>query len=127
MAQIAIGYPLTWGYLFLPGVWAEQLYVLAPYLLPPIFTYFFLRDIGRSRLASLLAGLAFGYGGMMCSFISNSGILTNTLMWTPLVLLFVDRAQRRPITHCLPLAAIAYSLSVLAGHAQSYVYSGILI
>src|SRR5438876_10928911 len=39
MAQIALGYPLTWFYLFLPGYWAEEIYVLAPYLLAPLFTY----------------------------------------------------------------------------------------
>jgi hypothetical protein len=127
MAQVAIGYPLTWGYLILPGLWAEQLYVLAPYLLSPMFTYAYAREIGRSRLAALLAGLAFGYGGMMCGFISNSGILTNSLMWIPLVLLFVDRSQRRPIVNCLPQATLFYALSVLAGHPQSYVYGGTLI
>src|ERR1051325_3153190 len=26
MAQVAIGYPLTWGYLFLPGHWGEEIY-----------------------------------------------------------------------------------------------------
>src|SRR5258705_2563307 len=126
MAQVAIGYPLTWGYLFLPGLWAEQLYVLAPFLLSPMFTYAYARELGRSRLASLLAGLAFGYGGMMCAFIANSGILTNSLMWAPLVLLFIDRARTRGLAHCLPGAALAYSLSVLAGHPQSYVYVGTL-
>ncbi|PWT89022.1 MAG: hypothetical protein C5B55_12070, partial [Blastocatellia bacterium] len=127
MSQVAIGYPFTWGYLFLPGLWAEQVYVLAPYLLSPIFTYAYVREIGRSRLAALLAGLAFGFGGMMCGFISNSGILTNSLLWTPLVLLFIDRVQRRSIAHCLPRATLAYALAVLAGHPQSYVYAGVLI
>src|SRR6266508_5479245 len=60
MAQVAVGYPLTWGYLFLPGHWAEQVYVLAPYLLSPIFTYAYARELGRSRIASMLAGLSFG-------------------------------------------------------------------
>src|ERR1041384_8406365 len=58
MAQVAVGYPLTWGYLFLPGTWAEQIYVLAPFLLAPAFTYAYAREIGRSRLASLLPGPA---------------------------------------------------------------------
>ena len=126
MAQVAIGYPLTWGYLFLSGPWAEQVYVLAPFLLAPAFTYAYAREIGRSRLASLLAGLAFGYGGMMCGFIANSGVLTNSLMWAPLVLLFIDRARRRALAHCLFWAALAYTMSVLAGHGQSYVYVGVL-
>src|SRR5688572_12009604 len=44
--QLALGYPLTWGYLFLPPHWAEQIYVLAPYLLTPAFTYAYARQIG---------------------------------------------------------------------------------
>src|SRR5438034_9682978 len=45
MAQVAIGYPLTWTYLFLPGHWAEQLIVLAPFLLAPLFTYAYAREV----------------------------------------------------------------------------------
>ncbi len=126
MSQVAIGYPLTWGYLFLSGLRAEQLYVLAPFLLAPAFTYAYARELGRSRLAALLAGLAFGYGGMMCSFIANSGMLTNGLMWTPLLLLYIERARTRSLLHCLPYAAFVYALSVLSGHGQSYVYVGTL-
>ena len=126
MAQVAIGYPLTWFYLFRPGPWAEQLYVLAPFLLSPVFTYAYAREIGRSRLAALLAGLAFGYGGMMCGFISNSGMLTNGLMWSPLVLLYVERARVRSFAYCLSRAGLIYALAVLAGHGQSYVYVGVL-
>src|SRR5262245_44018567 len=39
MAQLGLGYPLTWVYLFLPGQWAEQFIILVPYLLSPMFTY----------------------------------------------------------------------------------------
>ena len=126
MSQVAVGYPLTWAYFFLSGPWAEQIYVLAPFLLAPAFTYAYAREIGRSRLGALLAGLAFAYGGMMCGAIANSGMLTNSLMWTPLLLLFIDRARRRSLAHCLFWATLAYSMSVLAGHGQSYVYVGML-
>src|SRR5688572_33488246 len=81
MGQIALGYPLSWGYLFLPGYKAEVIYALAPFLLAPVFTYFYARQLGRSVLASLLAGLAFGYGGMMAGMLSNSGYTTNSVMW----------------------------------------------
>jgi hypothetical protein len=130
MAQLAIGYPLTWGYLFLPGHWAEQIYVLAPFLLTPMFTYAYARELGRSRTAALLAGLGFGYGGMMCSGISNSGMLTNSMLWLPLVLIPVDRARRGGrgrVASCLVCATAAYTMSVLNGHGQSFVYTGSLV
>src|SRR2546423_1498437 len=81
MSQVGIAYPLTWGYLFLPPPWAEQLYVLAPFLLAPAFTYAYAREIGRSRLASLLAGLAYGYGGAMTVVLGGVGLMPHSPKW----------------------------------------------
>lgn len=125
--QLGLGYPLTWGYLFLPPHWAEQIYVLGPYLLTPAFTYAYARQIGRSALASLLAGLAFGYGGAMCGAISGSGMLTNSVMWLPLALVGVEHARGRRLSSGLALAGAAYALAVLNGHAQGYVYIGVVL
>lgn len=126
MAQLGLGYPLTWGYLFLPGHWAEQIYILAPYLLAPVFTYFYVRQIGRSPLAALLAGLSFGYGGLVFSPIGLNGMLSNAVMWLPLVLIAIERARTRHWAPCLLLAAGAYALSVLTGIGQGFVYAGAL-
>src|SRR5262249_18708781 len=81
MAHLGIGYPLTWGYLFLPGHIAEEIYTLAPYLLAPAFVYAYLRTVNCSRLAALLAGLSFAYGGMMVSGLGQTAMFTNTVMW----------------------------------------------
>jgi hypothetical protein len=118
MAQLGLGYPLTWGYLFLPGYLAEELYVLAPFLLGPIFMFAWIRELDRSRLAALFAALAFGYGGMMFSPIAHNGMLTNALMWTPLVLLAIERARTRPFSRSLFWTTVAYSMAVLTGIGQ---------
>jgi hypothetical protein len=125
MAQLALGYPLTWLYLILPGHWAEQIYVFAPYVFAPAFTYAYARELGRSRTASLLAGLSFGYGGMMLSWISN-GMMTNAVMWLPLALIAILRAQTRGFLPCVLGMTGAYALSVLSGTGQGFVYVGIL-
>ncbi len=127
VSLLAVGYPLTWCHLFLPGHVAEQIYALAPFLLSPLFTYAYAREVGRSRLAALLAGLSFGYGGSMCGILASSGMLTNSMMWTPLVLLFIDRARAFPLRYCLFWATVAYAPAVLAGHGQSYTYGGLLV
>ena len=126
MAQLGIGYPLTWGYLFLPGHWAESVYIFAPYLLSPIFTYLYLREVGRSRLASLLGGLSFSYGGLMLSGIGLNGMLPNAMMWTPLLLVAIERSRQRSLGKCVLLATGAYTLSVLTGIGQGFVYAGAL-
>ncbi|MGA9995727.1 MAG: YfhO family protein [Pyrinomonadaceae bacterium] len=126
MAQVAIGYPLTWGYLFLPGHWAEEIYVLAPYLLAPAFTYAYACTIGRSRTASLLAALSYGYGGLMLIAYIHNGMLPNSTMWLPLVLIAVDRAQTKPFATSLLWTTSAYVMSVLSGIGQGFLLVGLL-
>ncbi|MCI0661935.1 MAG: hypothetical protein L0220_12760, partial [Acidobacteria bacterium] len=126
MAQVAVGYPFTWGYLFLPGHWAEQTYILVPYLLAPVFTYAYAREVGCSRLASLLAGLSFGYGGLMYSSLAMNGMLSNACMWLPLFLIAIERARTKRFIPCILLATGAYSMSVLSGIGQGFVYTGML-
>lgn len=124
MMQLGLGYPLTWTHLFLPDHWAEEIYVLAPFLLAPVFTYAYVREVGRSRLAALLAALAFGYGGLTTNTLGMNGIPTNALMWLPLVLVALERARTRPLAGCLLGATVPYALSVLTGHAQSFLIVG---
>lgn len=126
MAQLGLGYPITWLYLILPDHWAEQIYVLLPYLLAPLFMYSYAREVRRSRQAALLAGLSFAYGGLMLSPLGLNGLLSNAMMWTPLMLIGVERARNRPFLRALLLPAAAYSMSVLTGIGQGFVYVGLL-
>lgn len=126
MAQLALGYPLTWVYLALPGYWAEQVYVLAPYLLTPLFIYAYLRQIRCSRAASLLAGLSFTYGGMMAGGLGHNGMFTNAVMWLPLMLIAIERARTGRFELCLIGVASAFSMSVLTGIGQAFLYSGLI-
>lgn len=124
MAQIGIGYPLTWFYLFLPGRFAETIYDLAPYVLFPIFSYCYLREVGRSRTASIMAALALGYGGFLISPVAYNGLLGNALMWLPLLLIAIERARTRSFVRCLLPATAAYSMSLLSGVGQGFVLAG---
>lgn len=122
MAQLALGYPLTWSYLFLPGYLAEQLYVFAPFLLAPAFTYAYVRSLGRTPLASLLAGLSFGYGGAMTGLLGVVGLFGNSFMWLPLLLMAIDRSRTKKFLPCLLAGTAAFSMSVLNGLAQGFVF-----
>lgn len=124
MSQLALAYPLTWGYLFLPGHWAEQIYVASPFLLASIFTFIFVRALGRSHAASLLAALSFAYGGLFLPTVT--GFLTNSMMWLPLMLLAVEWSRSKNLVQCTALSTFAYSLSVLNGVGQGFLYVGLL-
>jgi hypothetical protein len=122
---MGLAYPLIWGYLFLPSQWAEQINVLAPFLLAPIFTYLYIRALGKSRLAGMLAGLCFGYGGFMASRMSN-GLMTNAVMWLPLVLIPIMKVSNSRFIPCLLLASGAYLMSVLNGTGQGFLWVGVM-
>ena len=126
MAQIGVAYPLTWTYLFLPPQWAETVYVLAPYLLAPAFTYAYCRELGRTRMAALFAGLSFGYGGFLFSKYTSNGMLANAVMWLPLILIALERSRRGSFLKSVLLASTAYSLSVLTGIGQGFVFTGLV-
>jgi hypothetical protein len=126
MGQLSLGYPFTWGYLFLPGHWAEQIYLLAPFLLSPVFTYIYARQIGRSPLAALLAGLCYGYGGGMTSKLAVVGFHSNAFLWLPLLLVPIERARTGRFIPCLLGATGVYALTVLNGYGQGLLYVGIV-
>lgn len=126
MAQLGLGYPLTWFYLALPGYWAEQIYVLAPFLLTPIFMYAFLRQIKCSRAASLMAGLSFTFGGLMAGGLGHNGMFNNPVMWLPLMLIAIERARIGRFWLCLVGVAAAYAMCVLTGIGQAFLYSGLI-
>jgi hypothetical protein len=127
MPQLGIGYPLTWTHLFLPGRYAEMIYILAPFLLAPAFLYAYLRELGRSRLAALLGGLAYAYGGLTTNAYGMNAAPTNALMWLPLLLVAIERARvRRSLAHSTAFAALVYAMSILTGHGQSFLFVGML-
>lgn len=126
MSQLGIAYPLTWFYLFLPAHWAEQIYVLAPFLLAPAFTYAYAREIGSSRMGALLAGLSYGYGGAMTNILGVVGYHPHAMMWLPLVLVGLERARRNRFLAGLVGASCAYALSVLTGDGQAFLSIGLV-
>jgi hypothetical protein len=126
MGQLSLGYPLTWGYLFLPGAWAEQVYVLSPFLCAPAFLYAYIRQLGLSRIAALLAGLGFAYSGLNTNVLGHNGWTPNAVMWLPLLLICIERARTRPLATCVLWGGLAYAMSVLNGYGQGFLYVGII-
>src|ERR1041384_5080433 len=126
MASLGLGYPLTWPHLLLPDYWADEIYVLAPFLLAPAVTYAYARELHRSRPAALLAALSFGYGGLTTNTYGMNGVPMNALLWLPLLLVVIERARRRRFIPCLISATLIYACSVLTGHGQGFLQVGML-
>ncbi len=84
------------------------------------FAYFYARQIGLRRCASLIAGLVFCLGSFLVAQLHHSN-LSNTAIWLPFILLFIERGLRsvglsRYIS--LSIAGTGLGLACLGIHLQ---------
>lgn len=116
-------YPLNWLLFLVPlkNGWMRQgalhwYFVLIRYL-GALNAYLLCRSLGRSRRASILGGCVYGLGGYLAN--TDWPQMTNGAAWTPLVFLFLFRAERgeKPWSSAL-LSGFFLGLGWLAGHHQ---------
>jgi hypothetical protein len=62
----------------------------------------------------------------MISAVAYNGMLTNALMWLPLMLIALERARKGSFVYCLLSASGAYALSVLTGIGQGFLIAGMV-
>ncbi len=122
-AQPGTAYPLNWILYSLPlkdgRIRKSYLdwYLALIHAFAAVFAYWFCRDLGRSRLASLIGGAAFALAGAVGT--TDWPQMVNGMIWAPLVLLFLYRAVhgRRPMLSAA-LAGFFLGISWLSGHHQ---------
>src|SRR5882724_2896986 len=122
-AQPGTAYPLNWILYSLP---LKEGHIRRSYLhwyfallhvLAAWFCYWLCRDLGRSRLASLLAGTAFALAGIVGT--TDWPQMLNGAIWAPLVLMFLLRALRGERAVLSPaLSGFFLGISWLSGHHQ---------
>ena len=122
-AQPGSAYPLNW-LLFLAPLkqgWIRESalhwYTVLMHFLAALTACAFARDLGRSRTASILAGCVYALGGYVA--VTTAPQMVNGAVWTPLVFLFLFRAERgeRPLASSL-LSGFFLGVGWLAGHHQ---------
>src|SRR5579871_4903676 len=122
-AQPGAAYPLNWILWLMPRqhglmqMWALQWYYVVVHYMAGLFAYLLCRDLGRSRAASLIAGLAFTLGGYVGW--TDWPQMVNGAVWTPLVFLFLLRAvhNRKPWASAA-LSGACIGMAWLSGHHQ---------
>ncbi len=103
----------------MPG--ALQWYFVIIHYMSALFCYLLCRDLGRSRFASLIAGLVFA----LAAYVGNISWpqMLNGAVWAPLIFLFALRAVRgyRPLASAA-LCGLFWGISWLSGHHQVPVF-----
>ena len=96
--QAGTAYPFNWLLWMMPlsHGWLRHVvlnwYFVLIHFQAALFTYWLCRDLGRSMLASLFAGLAFSVGPLLG--VSDWPSTLNAAAWAPLILLFLFRVLR---------------------------------
>src|SRR5713226_7067345 len=121
-AQPGTAYPLNWILYSLPltdrhirTFWFNWYFALLHFL-AALFCYWLCRDLERTRLASLIAGTAFGIAGAIGT--TDWPQMLNGAIWIPLVLLFLLRATRESPLLNAGLSGFFLGISWLSGHHQ---------
>ena len=120
--QSAILYPLNVLFWLLPVERAMGLSLALHAILAGVTMYALARDLGLTRIGSVVAALAFMFSGYM---VARGAFLTevSALPWLPLLWLYGRRLVRRRRLSDLVLLSGAIAVQFLAGHAQTWFYS----
>ena len=88
--------------------------------LAAVFAYLLARKLTGSVLGSMLAGVAFGFGGYITSYPAQQLAVLETAVWLPLIVLFLELAVESPIRwRWLAAGSLAFGIALLAGHPQT--------
>ncbi len=133
-AQPGAAYPLNWLLFWMPldHGWLRQdvlhwFYVLVHYL-AGLTCYALCRELGRSRLASVLGGIVYSLAGYVASV--DSPQMLHGAVWVPLVFLFLFRAMTAPDGRgslSAVLAGFFLGITWLVGHHQMQVLLSIAV
>lgn len=129
--QAAAWYPLRWLFIAQagPGNWSIAAFlreIIFHYWLAGLLMYAFLRDLVQQRGAALFGAVLFAYSGYHVSYPMLQVSILESGVWLPLILLALRRAVMVPAQRWqwAVLAALAFALSILAGHPQVILYVG---
>lgn len=96
-----------------------ELEVIFHVFLASLFLYLLLRGQLRRRSSALLGGIVFAYGGYLTSYPLLQMAILESAIWLPLALLGIWRRYKLGKRHALWLTALAFTMSILAGHPQT--------
>ncbi len=127
--QTALFNPLNILYLLFPFNLAWTFQVMSQPILLSLFMYLYLRKIGRSKEASLLASLVLSFCGFSIAWLEWNTTL-HTLVWLPASLLAIENIlEKSSQTRWYLLLVFALSSILFAGFLQTafYIYTLIAV
>lgn len=114
-------YFLNFLYFLIPQIWAWSATVMLQPLLALLFTFYYARKIGISRMGSAFASFSFGFSSFMSVWLEYNTI-GHVILWLPLVLLSLEKLFDRKTVIWSFILVFSLSSSLFAGHIQIFFY-----
>lgn len=119
--QSAVFYPFNFLYFLLPQIWVWSSLVMLQPFLALVFTFFYCRKIGISRIGSTFAAISFAFSSFMTVWLEYNTI-GHVILWLPLILLSLEKLFEKKSAIWSLILVISICSSLFAGHIQIFVY-----
>lgn len=123
--QSAVFYPLNFLYFLfeIPTAWSLQV-IFQPILIGT-FTYLFLRNLGLSKIGSLLGSVAYSYSGFNLIWLEYN-VHGHVAALIPLILFLTDKLLREKRMYWGVLLSLSVGAQVFAGYPQLTFYTALI-
>ena len=118
--QAATWYPIALIFRLIPDSW--NVYVISAYLLASCFTYGYVFTITKSRLGASAAGIIYGMSGFMMAHLGHTNMI-HAVCWMPLSIWALEKLRAQKTRFWSLVLIISFTCTILAGHAQTSLYS----
>jgi len=108
-------------FIILPFNYAWAIQIILPVVLTGLFTYFFLRRLKLSQIASLFGSFVLPFSGFFVSW-QLWGTIIASAMWLPLILLSAINIASKISPIWFLIIIIAVSQTIFSGHWQTALY-----
>ncbi|HEY6401284.1 MAG TPA: DUF6044 family protein, partial [Blastocatellia bacterium] len=127
MAAIQPGalYPPTWLFAIFSPKTAMNWMVITTYHIALIGTYLYARRIGCNRIGSMIAGIAFAFGGYMTAHLGHTNRIA-AAAWLPWILLAIEELYLKARWRWVAFGSLFIALQLLAGEPQMSCYTMIV-
>lgn len=118
--QSAVLYPLNLLYFIFAQPFAWSLQIMLQPFLALLFTYLYLREIKRTKIASIFGSVTFSFSLFFTVYLEYNTIL-HSVLYLPLILFFIEKIYQK--TKFIYLLGLSFSVvfSLFAGHLQVFV------
>lgn len=115
-------YPLSFIYFIFSQPVAWTILIMLQPLLGMCFTYLFAKQIGISRVGSILVAIFFNFSSFASVWIEFNTVW-HTILWLPLLLYLIERTIKQKYFTLLESCVFVFALfsSITAGHPQDFI------